>query len=273
MIDRYRYWIPTRGKHQSLHIYVHTDGHLWNPGFASRPVLYVLHEGTDFRWLIDLERTVDHSKQNFHHAPPQNSFASFFLCGNKPPSIIVLDTTSSFSTFVSIRFGKNKTKQQQKMWLTTATTMSRRLLVSSRANTAAGTATGMSRHFASVGDMLPSVELHQGWPPKKYNLADFAKNKSVLLVGLPGAFTPTWSTKQIPNYLEHQDALREAGIHTIIVYCVNDASVMQAWGKDQKVGLVSFLFKWGGIPFDFPVSRTCSAFSHKLVLVLSFRNI
>jgi len=116
--------------------------------------------------------------------------------------------------------------------------MSRRLLVSSsRATTAAGTATGMSRHFASVGDMLPSVELHQGWPPKKYNLADFAKNKSVLLVGLPGAFTPTWSTKQIPNYLEHQDALREAGIHTVIVYCVNDASVMQAWGKDQKVGL------------------------------------
>jgi peroxiredoxin len=95
------------------------------------------------------------------------------------------------------------------------------------------------RGFASVGDKLPSIELHQGFPPKKYNLADFAKDKSLLLVGLPGAFTPTWSTRQIPNYLEHQDALREAGIHTVIVYCVNDAAVMQAWGKDQKVGLVS----------------------------------
>jgi hypothetical protein len=49
----------------------------------------------------------------------------------------------------------------------------------------------LARSFASVGDTLPSVELHQSFPPKKYNLADFAKNKNILLVGLPGAFTPT----------------------------------------------------------------------------------
>lgn len=47
------------------------------------------------------------------------------------------------------------------------------------------------RGMASVGDSLPSVELHQGFPPKKYNLADFAKGKSIVIVGLPGAFTPT----------------------------------------------------------------------------------
>jgi peroxiredoxin len=90
--------------------------------------------------------------------------------------------------------------------------------------------------------MLPSVDLHNGFPPKKYNLAAYAKNKSILLLGLPGAFTPTWSTKQIPNYLEHQDALRKAGIDSVIVYCVNDGAVMQAWAKDQKVGLVSLLY-------------------------------
>ena len=47
------------------------------------------------------------------------------------------------------------------------------------------------RGFASVGDKLPSVDLHLNFPPKKYNLADFCKNKKVVLVGLPGAFTPT----------------------------------------------------------------------------------
>ena len=31
--------------------------------------------------------------------------------------------------------------------------------------------------------------------------------------------------------------MREEGIDKVIVYCVNDAAVMQAWGKDQKVGL------------------------------------
>jgi len=41
----------------------------------------------------------------------------------------------------------------------------------------------------------------------------------------------------IPKYLENQGALRKAGIKKVIVYCVNDAAVMQAWGKDQKVGL------------------------------------
>jgi peroxiredoxin len=49
------------------------------------------------------------------------------------------------------------------------------------------------------------------------------------LVGLPGAFTPTWSTKQIPNYLENQDALRKAGIDGVIVYCVNDAGEFSFW--------------------------------------------
>jgi len=43
----------------------------------------------------------------------------------------------------------------------------------------------------SVGSFLPSVELHQGFPPEKHNLADFAKDKNIILLGLPGAFTPT----------------------------------------------------------------------------------
>ena len=44
----------------------------------------------------------------------------------------------------------------------------------------------ISRTFASIGNQLPSVELHIGFPPKKHNLADFVKDKSILLVGLPG---------------------------------------------------------------------------------------
>jgi len=47
------------------------------------------------------------------------------------------------------------------------------------------------RGLATVGDQLPSVELHTGWPPQKHNLAEFAADKSLIVLGLPGAFTPT----------------------------------------------------------------------------------
>ena len=43
----------------------------------------------------------------------------------------------------------------------------------------------------NVGDRLPAVDLHLGFPPEMVNLAERAKGKSIILVGLPGAFTPT----------------------------------------------------------------------------------
>jgi len=42
-----------------------------------------------------------------------------------------------------------------------------------------------------VGDMIPDVALDKGFPPDKVSLRDFTKGKKVVLVGLPGAFTPT----------------------------------------------------------------------------------
>ena len=43
-----------------------------------------------------------------------------------------------------------------------------------------------------AGDTLPpGIELHAGFPPAKFDLADRLAKKNALLVGLPGAFTPT----------------------------------------------------------------------------------
>ena len=43
------------------------------------------------------------------------------------------------------------------------------------------------RGMASVGEKIPSVDLQAGWPPQKHNLAEFAANKKIILMGLPGA--------------------------------------------------------------------------------------
>jgi hypothetical protein len=48
-----------------------------------------------------------------------------------------------------------------------------------------------SQGRASVGSKLASVELDFGFPPEKVNIAERSKGKRLLLVGLPGAFTPT----------------------------------------------------------------------------------
>ena len=43
-----------------------------------------------------------------------------------------------------------------------------------------------------VGDLVPSgLTLDFGFPPTKVSIDDRLKNKNVLIVGLPGAFTPT----------------------------------------------------------------------------------
>ena len=49
-----------------------------------------------------------------------------------------------------------------------------------------------SRAFASAGYTIPSdITLDYGFPPTQINLADRTKGRNVIILGLPGAFTPT----------------------------------------------------------------------------------
>jgi hypothetical protein len=47
------------------------------------------------------------------------------------------------------------------------------------------------RSFATVGSQIPNVELHKNFPPERIKIGDYLKDKNVVIVGLPGAFTPT----------------------------------------------------------------------------------
>ncbi|CAE8626318.1 unnamed protein product [Polarella glacialis] len=91
-----------------------------------------------------------------------------------------------------------------------------------------------ARAFASVGDKIPDVALDFGFPPEAVSMAKRCAGKKVIVVGLPGAFTPTCSTKSIPGYLTSQHALRGKGVDEVIIMAVNDGAVMKAWAKDQQ---------------------------------------
>jgi len=88
-----------------------------------------------------------------------------------------------------------------------------------------------------VGDSMPAVTMTQATAegPKEVALAEMVAGKTVVLFGVPGAFTPTCSAKHLPGFVQHAAALKAKGVDVIACMSVNDAFVMGAWGKDQGI--------------------------------------
>lgn len=88
------------------------------------------------------------------------------------------------------------------------------------------------------GDKMPSgvfgVMTDAG--PGAISTDELFSGKKVVLVAVPGAFTPTCSANHLPGFVEQADSIRGKGIDTIACMSVNDVFVMDAWGKDRKVG-------------------------------------
>jgi peroxiredoxin len=61
------------------------------------------------------------------------------------------------------------------------------------------------------------------------------KGKRVVLFSLPGAFTPTCSTFQLPGFELDYQKFKKAGIDEIYCVSVNDGFVMNSWAKDQNI--------------------------------------
>ena len=94
-----------------------------------------------------------------------------------------------------------------------------------------------------VGDQLPAVTLMEfhavesegcSIGPNPVEVAKACAGKTIAVFALPGAFTPTCSAKHVPGYVQAHADLKAAGVDEIWCLSVNDAFVMNAWGKEQQ---------------------------------------
>ena len=90
----------------------------------------------------------------------------------------------------------------------------------------------------SNGEKMPSgafgVMTDTG--PGSISSEELFAGKKVVLVSVPGAFTPTCSLNHLPGFVDHADQLTAKGVDTVACMAVNDVFVMDAWGKDRGVG-------------------------------------
>ncbi len=87
-----------------------------------------------------------------------------------------------------------------------------------------------------VGDKIPAVDLQHmaDGGIETINSKDLFGGKKVALFALPGAYTPTCSASHLPGYVVASDELFAKGIDLIVCLSVNDAFVMDAWGKQHN---------------------------------------
>ena len=101
---------------------------------------------------------------------------------------------------------------------------------------------------------------------KSVTTDDVFKGKKVVLFALPGAFTPTCSTRQLPRYEELYGEFKALGVDAVVCLSVNDAFVMYQWGKSQGVEKV-FLLPDGNGEFTrkmgMLVDKTNLGFGHR----------
>ena len=89
-----------------------------------------------------------------------------------------------------------------------------------------------------VGDRLPQATFRVMTPdgPAARTTDDVFKGRKVVLVAVPGAFTPTCHRNHLPGYIEKAQEIRRKGIDAIAVTAVNDVFVMDAWAKSSGAG-------------------------------------
>ena len=102
-------------------------------------------------------------------------------------------------------------------------------------------------YWRSLPDLVPSVVFKtraqdsNGFHWKNVNTFELFASKRVLMFSLPGAFTPTCSTDQLPKFEELAQDFYCEGIDEIYCFTVNDAFVCNAWAKANNLSEIEVI--------------------------------
>jgi peroxiredoxin len=96
----------------------------------------------------------------------------------------------------------------------------------------------------AVGERVPTAGLFEPGEdgPSKLSTGDLFSGRKVVLVGMPGAFTPTCHNRHLPGFIENRDAILAKGVDEIVVLSTNDTHVLRAWAESTGAkNLVRFV--------------------------------
>ena len=85
----------------------------------------------------------------------------------------------------------------------------------------------------AVGNKVPDgvLVVRDAEGPQDVPLAAYLAGRSVVIFGLPGAYTGVCSTAHVPSFIRTMPKLKAKGVDEVICLSVNDSHVMQAWGE------------------------------------------
>lgn len=95
----------------------------------------------------------------------------------------------------------------------------------------------------AIGDKIPaaSLKIMGDKGPQDITTQEIFPGKKVVLFAVPGAFTPGCTVTHLPGFVVLADKIKDKGVDTIACVAVNDAFVMDAWGKTQNADEILML--------------------------------
>ena len=92
---------------------------------------------------------------------------------------------------------------------------------------------------------VQTLRLVVGGDLQEVDSAEYLADKKVMLVGVPGAFTPTCHVSHLPGYIEHLSSFEAKG-YSVTFISVNDSFVMKAWSEASSASDINMIADGNG---------------------------